>query len=125
MKKIKVALAGVGNCASSLVQGLEYYKGRNEEAFAGLMHTRIGDWGPSDIEVVAAFDIDMRKVGKDVSEAIFEPPRPIRREFHPRALFKQRMREYEANLRAELSIPEEYPRHGSSSSSAHDPGPRW
>jgi myo-inositol-1-phosphate synthase len=63
MKKISVAIAGVGNCASSLVQGLEYYKGRNEGAFAGLMHTRIGDWGPSDIEIVAAFDIDRRKVG--------------------------------------------------------------
>ena len=74
MKKIKVALAGLGNCASSLVQGLEYYKGRNEEAFAGLMHTRIGDWGPSDIEVVAAFDIDRRKVGKRVEQAIFAEP---------------------------------------------------
>ncbi len=58
MKKIRVAIAGVGNCASSLVQGLEYYKGRTEGAFAGLMHPRIGDWGPSDIKVVAAFDID-------------------------------------------------------------------
>ena len=48
MNKIRVALAGVGNCASSLVQGLEYYKGRNKEAFTGLMHARIGDWGPSD-----------------------------------------------------------------------------
>ena len=74
MNKIRVALAGVGNCASSLVQGLEYYKGRNEEAFAGLMHARIGDWGPSDIEVVAAFDIDRRKVGKPVEKAIFAEP---------------------------------------------------
>ena len=74
MKKIRVAIAGVGNCASSLVQGLEYYKGRNERAVAGLMHTRIGDWGPSDIEVVAAFDIDRRKVGKRVEDAIFAKP---------------------------------------------------
>ena len=74
MNKIRVALAGVGNCASSLVQGLEYYKGRNEEAFAGLMHARIGDWGPSDIAVVAAFDIDRRKVGKPVEKAIFAEP---------------------------------------------------
>ena len=74
MNKIRVALAGVGNCASALVQGLEYYKGRNEEAFAGLMHARIGDWGPSDIEVVAAFDIDRRKVGKPVEKAIFAEP---------------------------------------------------
>jgi myo-inositol-1-phosphate synthase len=74
MKKIRVAIAGVGNCASSLVQGLEYYRGRNEGAFSGLMHARIGDWGPSDIEIVAAFDIDRRKVGKRVEEAIFAKP---------------------------------------------------
>ena len=74
MRNIRVAIAGVGNCASSLVQGLEYYKGRNEGAFAGLMHTWIGDWGPSDIEIVAAFDIDRRKVGKRVEEAIFAKP---------------------------------------------------
>ncbi|TDI72783.1 MAG: inositol-3-phosphate synthase [Betaproteobacteria bacterium] len=73
MKKIRLAITGVGNCASSLVQGLEYYKGRNEGA-AGLMHARIGDWGPSDIEIVAAFDIDRRKVGKRVEEAIFAKP---------------------------------------------------
>jgi myo-inositol-1-phosphate synthase len=74
MRKIRVAIAGVGNCASSLVQGLEYYNGRKEGAFAGLMHTRIGDWGPNDIEIVAAFDIDRRKVGKRVEEAIFAKP---------------------------------------------------
>ena len=74
MKKIRVAIAGVGNCASSLVQGLEYYKGRTEGAFAGLMHARIGDWGPSDIKIVAAFDIDRRKVGKRVEEAVFAKP---------------------------------------------------
>ncbi len=74
MKRIRVAIAGVGNCASSLVQGLEYYKGRSGGAFAGLMHVRIGDWGPSDIEIVAAFDIDRRKVGKRVEEAIFAKP---------------------------------------------------
>jgi len=74
MKKIRVAIVGVGNCASSLVQGLEYYRGRNEGAFSGLMHAWIGDWGPSDIEIVAAFDIDRRKVGKRVEEAIFAKP---------------------------------------------------
>ena len=74
MRKIRVAIAGVGNCASSLVQGLEYYKGRNEKTSAGLMHARIGDWGPSDIEIVAAFDIDRRKVGKRIEEAIFAKP---------------------------------------------------
>jgi myo-inositol-1-phosphate synthase len=74
MKQIKVAIAGVGNCASSLVQGLEYYKGRSKGEFSGLMHAQIGDWGASDIEVVAAFDIDRRKVGKRVEEAIFSKP---------------------------------------------------
>jgi myo-inositol-1-phosphate synthase len=74
MKSIRVAIAGVGNCASSLIQGLEYYKNRDEDALAGLMHARIGDWGPSDIEIVAAFDIDRRKVGKPVEEAIFAKP---------------------------------------------------
>ena len=57
---IRVAIAGVGNCASSLVQGLEYYRGRNEESFSGLMNAKIGNWGPSDIEIVAAFDIEWR-----------------------------------------------------------------
>ena len=74
MNKIRVAIAGVGNCASSLVQGLEYYKGRNADAVAGLMQARIGGWGPSDIEIVAAFDIDRRKVGHRVEEAIFARP---------------------------------------------------
>jgi myo-inositol-1-phosphate synthase len=74
MGRIKIAIAGVGNCASSLVQGIEYYRGRSPEDAVGLMHWEIGDYRPCDIEVVAAFDIDVRKVGKDVSEAIFEPP---------------------------------------------------
>ena len=74
MKKIRVAVAGVGNCASSLVQGLEYYRGRNEASFSGLMNAKIGDWGPSDIEIVAAFDVDRRKVGKQVEKAIFARP---------------------------------------------------
>jgi myo-inositol-1-phosphate synthase len=75
-KKIKVAIAGLGNCASSLIQGLEYYKdvGDNDELVPGLMHNVIGDYKISDIEVVAAFDIDKRKVGKDISEAMFEKP---------------------------------------------------
>ena len=74
MKNIRLAIVGVGNCASSLIQGLEYYKDRDQNALAGLMHARIGYWGPSDIEVVAAFDIDRRKVGKTVEEAIFAKP---------------------------------------------------
>jgi myo-inositol-1-phosphate synthase len=74
MKKIKIAIIGVGNCASSLMQGIHYYKDKNPEDRIGLMHWDIGGHKPSDIEVVAAIDIDKRKVGKDVSEAIFKKP---------------------------------------------------
>jgi len=75
-KKIKVAICGLGNCASSLIQGLEYYKhvDGNSPTIPGLMHNVIGGYRISDIQVVAAFDIDKRKVGKDVGEAIFSPP---------------------------------------------------
>jgi myo-inositol-1-phosphate synthase len=74
LDKIKIAIIGVGNCASSLVQGIHYYNDKNPEEVAGLMHWNIGGYKPSDIEVVAAIDIDKRKVGKDISEAIFEKP---------------------------------------------------
>ncbi len=71
---IKLAVVGVGNCASSLIQGLEFYKGSKANEFSGLMHPKIGKWGASDIEIVAAFDIDRRKVGKPVEEAVFAKP---------------------------------------------------
>ncbi|MBI4775811.1 MAG: inositol-3-phosphate synthase [Deltaproteobacteria bacterium] len=74
MSKIRIAIVGVGNCASSLIQGIAYYSKKRGEDAVGLMHWEIGGYRPSDIEVVAAFDVDRRKVGKDVSEAIFEPP---------------------------------------------------
>lgn len=74
MGKIRVAIAGVGNCASALVQGIEYYRPRTAEDSIGLMHWDIGGYKPFDIEITAAFDIDKRKVGKDVSEAIFQHP---------------------------------------------------
>tara|TARA_B100000965_G_C19596396_1_gene760446 strand:+ start:222 stop:1295 length:1074 start_codon:yes stop_codon:yes gene_type:complete len=70
--KIKVAILGVGNCASSFVQGLHYYKNDTEES--GLISDVIGGYRVSDIEVVSAFDINKSKVGKDLSEAIFEKP---------------------------------------------------
>ena len=70
--KIKVAILGVGNCASSFVQGLQYYKDDTEES--GLISDVIGGYRVSDIEVVSAFDINKSKVGKDLSEAIFEKP---------------------------------------------------
>lgn len=73
-KSIKIAIAGLGNCASSLIQGIQYYKNKNEKEAIGLMHYDIGGYKPSDIDIVSAFDIDKRKVGKDISEAIFEPP---------------------------------------------------
>jgi myo-inositol-1-phosphate synthase len=75
--KARIAIVGVGNCASSLVQGIGYYteeRGADAGSAIGLMHWEIGGLRPSDVEVVAAFDVDVRKVGKDVSEAIFEAP---------------------------------------------------
>ena len=74
MKKIKVAIAGVGNCASALVQGVEYYRTRRNAALDGIMRATIGGYGCSDIEFVAAFDIDRRKVGHALEEAIFAKP---------------------------------------------------
>ena len=71
-KKIKVAIAGVGNCASSFVQGVNYYTENPDNQ--GLMYKDIGGYKIADIEFVAAFDIDKRKVGKDLSEAIFAEP---------------------------------------------------
>lgn len=71
MAKIKIAVAGIGNCASMLVQGIEFYKKTNETI--GLMHPELGGYKISDIEIVAAFDVNKDKVGKDLSEAIFEP----------------------------------------------------
>jgi len=73
-KGIKVAIVGVGNCASSLVQGIYFYKDKEPGNAHGLMHWEIGGYKPYDIEVVAAFDIDRRKVGRDLSQAIFAPP---------------------------------------------------
>jgi len=74
MNKIRIAIAGIGNCASSLIQGIEYYKTKDSSEAIGLMHWDIGGYRPFDIEVVAGFDFDKRKVGMDISEAIFAPP---------------------------------------------------
>ncbi|HXG42301.1 MAG TPA: inositol-3-phosphate synthase [Dehalococcoidia bacterium] len=75
MGKINVAIIGVGNCASSLVQGVYYYRNADEhQEVPGLMHVNLGGYHVGDIEFVAAFDIDANKVGKDLSEAIFTPP---------------------------------------------------
>jgi myo-inositol-1-phosphate synthase len=70
--KVRVAIVGVGNCASSLVQGRYYYADAKEGDFIpGLMHVNLGGYHVRDIEFVAAFDVDREKVGKDLSEAIF------------------------------------------------------
>ncbi|MDL1957885.1 MAG: inositol-3-phosphate synthase [Deltaproteobacteria bacterium] len=74
MGNIKIAIVGVGNCASSLVQGIHYYQEKTPQDAIGLMHWEIGGYKPGDIEVVVAFDIDKRKVGVDVHEAIFSVP---------------------------------------------------
>ena len=63
-KNIKVAIAGVGNCASALVQGVEYYRSRRNAALDGVMHQIIGGYRASDVEFVSAFDVDKRKVGR-------------------------------------------------------------
>ncbi|GAI98410.1 unnamed protein product, partial [marine sediment metagenome] len=74
MPEIRVAIVGVGNCASALVQGLYRYRGSDEEEVPGLMHLKLGGYRVRDVIPVAAFDVDVRKVGKDLSEAIFAPP---------------------------------------------------
>ena len=73
-KNIKVAIAGVGNCASALVQGVEYYRDRHGTTLEGVMRPSIGAYGCGDIEFVAAFDVDRRKVGHPLEEAIFAKP---------------------------------------------------
>src|SRR5579885_2755079 len=75
MLKPKVAIVGVGNCASVLIQGLDYYSKRKD----GLWHPKVGGYTVSDISLSAAFDIDRRKVGLDLSEAIFASPNVAQR----------------------------------------------
>ncbi|MCJ7783659.1 MAG: inositol-3-phosphate synthase [Desulfobacterales bacterium] len=74
MEKIRLAIVGVGNCASSLVQGVEYYRTHEGVEKLGLMHYDLGGYQPGDMEVVAAIDVDKRKVGKPLREAIFALP---------------------------------------------------
>jgi len=74
-KKVRVAIIGVGNCASALVQGVHFYQHATEDTFVpGLMHVNLGGYHVGDIEFTAAFDVDARKVGRDLSEAIWQPP---------------------------------------------------
>jgi len=74
MGNIKIAIVGIGNCVSSLIQGIHYYREKNREDAIGLMHYEMNGYKPGDIEVVTAFDIDQRKVGRDVNEAVFAKP---------------------------------------------------
>ncbi|MEM5798350.1 MAG: inositol-3-phosphate synthase [Candidatus Aenigmatarchaeota archaeon] len=76
MGDIRIAIAGIGNCCSSLIQGIFYYQNvdNNDKTIPGLMHNILGGYRISDIKPVAAFDIDKRKIGKDLSEAIFSKP---------------------------------------------------
>lgn len=75
MSEVRIAIVGLGNCASSLVQGLEYYKDADPaDRVPGLMHVELGGYHIRDVKVVAGFDVDAKKVGKDVSEAIFTEP---------------------------------------------------
>ena len=79
-KKVRVGVVGVGNCASSFVQGLAYYRrARSNEPVPGLMNVSLGEYHIGDVEISAAFDVDRSKVGKDVGEAIFAPPNNTRR----------------------------------------------
>jgi len=74
-RKIKIAIVGVGNCASSLVQGIHYYRDAKDDAFIpGVMHVNFGGYHIRDLEIVAAFDVNTNKVGKDVAEAIYTEP---------------------------------------------------
>lgn len=76
MPEIRVAVIGVGNCCSALVQGIEFYKDREGDPL-GLMHWDVGGYLPSDLRFVVAFDVDERKVGRDLSEAIFAEPNTV------------------------------------------------
>ena len=74
MTEIKIGIIGVGNCASSLVQGIHYYQDKRSDEAIDLMHWDVDDYKPFNVEVVAAFGIDARKMNKEVTTTIFSPP---------------------------------------------------
>jgi len=74
MTAIRTAIVGLGNCASALIQGIHYYREHGHGRAQGLMHWNLGGYLPTDVEIVAAFDVDDRKVGREVGEALFQPP---------------------------------------------------
>ncbi|MGH7857874.1 MAG: inositol-3-phosphate synthase, partial [Candidatus Binatia bacterium] len=80
MSKVRVAIVGAGNCASSFVQGVEYYRDASgDEPIPGLMHNELGSYAVGDIEFACAFDVDAGKVGRDLAEAIFVAPNNTKR----------------------------------------------
>jgi|SRR6056297_2677181 len=81
-KEIKVAIVGVGNCCSSLIQGIHFYKNMSQEDARGIISYDINGYKIGDIKIVAAIDIDERKIGKDLSESIFAPPNCAKK-FYP------------------------------------------
>jgi myo-inositol-1-phosphate synthase len=74
MPTLRLAIAGIGNCASSLLQGIEYYRNHDPARSAGLLHPEIGGYRLEDLQPVAAFDVDVRKVGRPLEEAVFAEP---------------------------------------------------
>ncbi len=120
MERIRIAIAGIGNCASSLIQGVEYYRHNSPSHVNGFMHWDLGGYRPGDIDVVAAIDIDRRKVGTDLSEAIFQLPnctRPIHEAVPQRGVtvqmgrildgFADHMKEYDEQYRFVLATEPE------------------
>ena len=94
MGKIPVGIVGVGNCASSLVQGIEWYRAEDREPI-GLMHSVLGGYHPGDLEVVCAFDVDRRKVGATLDVAVMALPnntRPLCPKLHVVAVFNHPIR---------------------------------
>jgi len=77
VEKIKVALVGIGNCFSGLIQGIEYYKQNPSQQVIGIIHEKLRDYGIYDIDFVAGFDVGENKIGKSINEAIYEYPNMV------------------------------------------------
>ena len=77
VEKIKVALVGIGNCFSGLIQGIEYYRQNPSQQVIGIIHEKLRDYGIYDIDFVAGFDVGENKIGKSINEAIYEYPNMV------------------------------------------------
>jgi len=77
VEKIKVALVGIGNCFSGLIQGIEYYRQKTSQMVIGIIHDKLRDYGIYDIDFVAGFDVGENKIGKSINEAIYENPNMV------------------------------------------------